>query len=99
MSSASLKCNNQRLMVLKIISRWTIKVRVTKKMDIRTWSNARGEGKLFCVHLIDESGEIKATAFNEQCDKFYDMLEENKVYYISQAQLKTANKQYSSLKK
>ena len=36
-------------------------VRVTKKSDIRTWSNARGEGKLFSLELMDESGEIRCT--------------------------------------
>ncbi|CAN0451210.1 unnamed protein product, partial [Hapterophycus canaliculatus] len=28
-------------------NRWTIKARVTKKGDMRAWSNARGEGNLF----------------------------------------------------
>ena len=27
------------------------------------------------MDLIDESGEIRATAFKEQCDKYYDMIE------------------------
>lgn len=52
-----------------------IKARVTTKSPVRTWANARGEGKLFSIDLIDESGEIRATAFKEQCDKFYDMIE------------------------
>lgn len=37
-------------------SRWTIKARVTKKGDMRTWSNQRGEGKLFSVDLLDKQG-------------------------------------------
>lgn len=52
-----------------------IKARVTTKSPVRTWANARGEGKLFSMDLIDESGEIRATAFKEQCDKFFDMIE------------------------
>lgn len=52
-----------------------IKARVTSKSPVRTWANARGEGKLFSIDLVDESGEIRATAFKEQCDKFYDMIE------------------------
>lgn len=56
-------------------NRWTIKARVSNKAGIRTWSNARGNGKLFSVDLIDDTGEIRATAFNAECDKFYDMLE------------------------
>ncbi|XP_076656555.1 replication protein A 70 [Halictus rubicundus] len=79
-------------------NRWVIKARVVSKSDIRTWSNSRGEGKLFSMDLVDESGEIRCTAFRDQCDKFYDMLEIGKVYYISRATLKTANKQFNNLK-
>ena len=47
---------------------------------------------------IDESGEIRATAFKEQCDKFYPMIEVGKVYLISSCILKPANRQYSNIK-
>ena len=73
------------------------KARVTNKSDIRRWSNARGEGHLFSMDLIDESGEIRATAFKAECDKYYEMIEIGKVYYITQGTLKAANKQYSNL--
>ncbi|KAG0411480.1 hypothetical protein HPB47_011397 [Ixodes persulcatus] len=79
-------------------NKWTIRARVTNKSAIRTWNNARGEGKLFSMDLLDESGEIRATAFNAECDRFYDLVEVNKVYYISRANLKTANPKFSSLK-
>ncbi|XP_070150372.1 replication protein A 70 kDa DNA-binding subunit-like isoform X2 [Polyergus mexicanus] len=79
-------------------NRWVIKARVTNKSEIKTWSNSRGEGKLFSMDLIDESGEIRCTAFKNQCDKFYDLIEVGNVYYISRCTLKTANKQYSTLK-
>lgn len=78
-------------------NRWTVCVRVTNKSTIRTWSNSRGEGKLFSMDLLDESGEIRATAFNSEVDKFYDMIEVDKVYFITSATLKTANKQYNNL--
>lgn len=79
-------------------NKWVIKARVMNKSAIRTWSNARGEGKLFSMDLCDESGEIRATAFKNECDKFYDMIQVDKVYYISRCTLKTANKQFTSLK-
>lgn len=45
-------------------SRWTIKARVTAKSDKRTWANAKGEGSLFSVDLLDaQGGQIKATMF------------------------------------
>ncbi|KAI6022254.1 hypothetical protein PISMIDRAFT_8624 [Pisolithus microcarpus 441] len=31
---------------------WTIKARVTFKSEVRTWSNQRGDGKLFNVTLM-----------------------------------------------
>lgn len=78
-------------------NKWSIQARVTNKSAIRTYSNARGEGKLFNFELLDGTGEIRVSGFNEQVDKFYDMLQIDNVYYISRAQLKTANKQYSRL--
>lgn len=76
---------------------WTIKARVTQKSDIKTWSNTRGEGKLFNVTLMDDSGEIRATAFNAVVDDLYPRLEEGKVYYISKARVNLAKKKFSNL--
>lgn len=78
-------------------SKWTIRARVTSKSSIRNWSNSRGEGKLFSFDLVDESGEIKVTAFNKEVDKFYSLVEQGKVYYITKGTLKVANKQYTTL--
>ncbi|KAK3685680.1 putative single-stranded DNA-binding protein 68k chain [Podospora appendiculata] len=78
--------------------KWTIKARVTSKSDIKTWHKASSEGKLFSVNLLDESGEIKATGFNEQCDQYYEMLQEGSVYYISSpCKVQLAKKQFSNL--
>ncbi|KAG9265211.1 replication protein A 70 kDa DNA-binding subunit [Astyanax mexicanus] len=79
-------------------SKWTIRARVTNKSAIRTWSNSRGDGKLFSMEIVDESGEIRVTGFNQEVDKFYSIIEQGKVYYISKGSLKIANKQYTSLK-
>ncbi|KAK0720581.1 putative single-stranded DNA-binding protein 68k chain [Lasiosphaeris hirsuta] len=78
--------------------KWTIKVRVTQKSDIKTWHKATGEGKLFSVNLLDESGEIRATGFNDQVDSFYELLQEGSVYYISTpCKVQLAKKQWSNL--
>lgn len=79
-------------------SKWTVRARVTNKSSIRTWSNSKGEGKLFSFEIVDESGEIRITAFNKEVDKFFSLVEQGKVYYISKATLKPANKQYTTLK-
>ncbi|KAG8827827.1 Replication factor A protein 1 [Serendipita sp. 399] len=79
-------------------NKWTIKVRVTQKSDKRKWSNAKGEGQLFSVNLMDETGEIKATAFNAGVDALYDRFEEGKVYYVSKGKVVLAKKAFSNLK-
>ncbi|EIN07090.1 replication factor-a protein [Punctularia strigosozonata HHB-11173 SS5] len=76
---------------------WTIKARVTQKSDIRTWSNQRGEGKLFNVTLMDESGEIRGTGFNDVVDALYEKFQEGKVYFISRARVNLAKKKFSNL--
>jgi replication factor A1 len=78
-------------------NKWTIQARVLSKGDIKTWNNSKGEGKLFSVVFADESGEIRATGFKDTVDMFYNLLEENKVYTISKATIKAANKQYSTI--
>jgi replication factor A1 len=76
---------------------WTIKARVTYKSEIKTWSNARGEGKLFNVTFMDETGEIRATGFNATVDEFYERLEEGKVYFVSKARVNLAKKKFSNV--
>lgn len=78
---------------------WTIKVRVTSKSPLRTFKNARGNGNVFNVELTDEDGtQIQATMFKDAADKFYDVLQMDKVYYISKGSLRMANKQYATVK-
>ncbi len=56
------------------LQRWSIKARVINKSSIRTYNNAKGEGRLFNVEFMDSTGVIRATGFNEQLDKFYETL-------------------------
>ena len=74
---------------------WTIKALVTQKSEIRTWSNQRGEGKLFNVTLMDDSGEIRATGFNTVVDELYEKLQEGKVYFISKARVNLSKKKFN----
>lgn len=78
--------------------KWTIKARCTHKSEVKTWHNKNGEGKLFSVNLLDESGEIKATAFTDQVDTLYDVFQEGAVYYItSPCRVNLAKKQFTNL--
>ncbi|KAI9828236.1 MAG: Replication factor A protein 1 [Phylliscum demangeonii] len=78
--------------------KWTIKARCTHKGEIKHWHNKNGEGKLFGVNFLDDSGEIRATGFNEQCDSLYDVFQEGNVYYISSpCRVQLAKKQFSNV--
>eukprot|EP00606_Chrysophyceae_sp_TOSAG23-5_P000262 GSChrysophyteH2.ASY1.ANO1.713.1 assembled CDS len=81
-------------------NRWTIKGRITKKSDIRSWNNAKGKGTLFSIDVMDkDNGEIRGTFFKSACDKFYPKIEEGGVYYFSGGKLKPVqNKQYTTIK-
>ncbi|KAI9808713.1 MAG: hypothetical protein M1825_003865 [Sarcosagium campestre] len=78
--------------------KWTIKARCTSKSEIKTWHNSKSSGKLFSVSLLDESGEIRATGFNEQCDGLFDVFQEGSVYYVSApCKVQFAKKQFSNV--
>lgn len=75
-----------------------IKVRVTRKGDMREWNNQRGSGKLFSVDLLDEfGGEIQATCFNDAAEKFFAVFQEGKVFTISKGRVKVANKRFTHI--
>ncbi|KAI5821081.1 hypothetical protein BZA77DRAFT_298669 [Pyronema omphalodes] len=79
-------------------NKWTIKARVVNKSEVKTWHNSKSEGKLFNVTLLDETGEIRATAFGQEVDTFYEVLQEQNVYYISKCRVNIAKKQFSNVK-
>lgn len=68
-------------------NRWCIKARVTSKSDMRRWNGVKGEGKLFSFDLLDGSGEIRATAFNDRADRFFNAVEVGRVYMLQKANL------------
>jgi len=72
----------------------TLKVKVENKMNVRTYTNAKGEGKMFSVDLVDDSGEIKCTFFNEAVDQYEHMFEVGKVFIISRSGIKPANPKF-----
>lgn len=76
---------------------WVIKARVSYKGDLRTWQNAKGTGHLFNINLLDDSDEIRATAFNEVAIKLHSTIQDGKVYFISKARLQQAKRQFSKL--
>lgn len=78
------------------IGKWVVKGRVTSKSAIREYNNAKGGGKLFSFTLADQSGEIKVTAFNTDCERVFPYVEPNKVYILGRASVKNADKRYTT---
>ncbi|ELR18729.1 replication factora protein 1 (rpa1) subfamily protein [Acanthamoeba castellanii str. Neff] len=80
------------------LSRWTIRVKVTSKGDVKHYQTARGPGKLLAIDLMDVAGtEIRAVMFNEAVDKFESIIQQGNVYSIEKATLKVANKKFSHI--
>ena len=66
------------------MNKWTIKgittillyllmillARCTQKGEMRSWNNAKGSGKLFSFTVLDESCDLKVTAFKDDADKY-----------------------------
>jgi len=72
----------------------TLKVKVENKTNVRTYTNQKGEGKMFSVDLVDDSGEIKCTFFNESVDQYEHMFEIGKVFIISRSGIKPGNPKF-----
>lgn len=77
-------------------SKWKIIVRVFNKNNIHLWKNENSTGKLFKFGAIDKSGCIQITTFNDNVDKFFDKIENNKVYTITKATIKETNPKYTT---
>jgi len=49
---------------------------------VRTYKNAKGEGRVGSIEIMDSSGDVKGTFFNDDCDKWMETLKVNQVYRI-----------------
>jgi len=72
-----------------------IRGRVVQKGELRTYSNAKGEGKLFSFEIADETGNMRVTAFREKALEAHQRIELNGIYSIAGASLKPANAQFN----
>jgi len=79
--------------------RWRIKVRVTAKNAVRHFHNARGEGKVSSVDLLDqEGGEIVASMFNGAVDRWWPVLRKGRVYLVSRGVITMARKKFTHIR-
>lgn len=77
---------------------WAIKVKVTKKYEMRTWNNARGSGTLLNIDMMDRSRhQIQATFFKDAAQKYNEEIHEGRTYVMRGGQVKLANKRYTTI--
>lgn len=65
----------------------------------RPFSNARGEGKIWNMELVDssdEKGTIRCTFFTKAIERFLPVIKENQIFTVSRGTIKTANKQFNT---
>jgi len=61
---------------------------VTNKPELRTYHNARGDGKVIGIEFLDaEGGEIKAVCFGDAAERYAELFQAGKVYDISKVVL------------
>jgi replication factor A1 len=87
-------------------NRWKIKGRITDISKMKTWSNARGDGKLFSITILDKHGDdIKGTFFNDTAAKFHpeapeatQALQKGAMYTFTGGRVKVANAKWNTCK-
>lgn len=77
-----------------------ILVRCCRKTELKLFTGKNGQpGSLFSFNIMDSDGsEMQVTCFNKACDKFFNLIEENRVYEIMGGYVKINDKKYSSVK-
>ncbi|KCV67488.1 hypothetical protein H696_06009 [Fonticula alba] len=84
--------------ISRFLNKWTICGRVTVKSPVKHWSRPDGrEGQLFSFNLLDSSGEIRCTAFNETAEYLNQVIAVGKVFSVSRCRVVDAKKQFSGL--
>lgn len=65
---------------------------------MKQWSNARGAGELFNLDMVDVDGtQIQGTFFNQNAQKYFQIIKENGVYIVSNGNIKLANRRFTSI--
>lgn len=65
---------------------------------MKEWSNQKGQGRLFSLTLLDNTGEVRATAFDQAAEKLFSVFEVGVVYCVSTpCKVRLANRRFSRL--
>ena len=76
-------------------------VKVAKKCEIKGFFNKvrNANSRLLSFDLIDPTGyEMQAMTFDQGCDKFFNIIQEDQIYYIEGGYAKLNDKKYTNIK-
>lgn len=75
---------------------WSIRAKVLSKGPKRSFNRNGAASAVFSAELVDEQGTaIEGTFWRDAADRYYDSLQEGKVYVFSRGSVKPANKNYA----
>ncbi|EIE20008.1 hypothetical protein COCSUDRAFT_19010 [Coccomyxa subellipsoidea C-169] len=78
---------------------WTIRAKLVSKAPLRHFDKAGQQQAVFGVEVVDDQGTtIEITLWRGLAEKFYDHLEEGRVYIFRRGQVKLANKNYKTVR-
>ena len=76
---------------------FTIKAKIIKKTNIRSYQKNGSEGQVFSIEIVDnDGGEIQGSFFGDAAKDFYPKLEEGHVYVFSGGTVKVANTKFQT---
>ena len=69
-------------------NRWTVRARITGRLELRSYSNTKGDGKVLGFEILDAEGtEMKCVGFGDAAVRFSNELHHGRVYEISKASI------------
>lgn len=75
---------------------WAIKAKVMSKGPKRSFNSKGNPSSVFSAELVDHQGTaIEGTFWRDAADRYYDVLQEGKVYVFARGSVKPANKNYA----
>ena len=76
---------------------FVIKIRVFQKSDKTRYRAAEKRGIFFSFDVCDQYGEIRVTAFDKFCEKYFDDIEIGLIYFIYNGKVQPKHKSYNIL--
>jgi replication factor A1 len=76
-----------------------VRARLLKKDPVRTYTNARGQGKVTSITVMDNSvkplNQIRLTMFGDTIDMYYDLLQVKLIYIFQGLDVKPKNGKFN----